>query len=189
MGKYTHLVGRVPKLPQDAPYQQRVEARRAELTNPEQPLALDATNPAALARAYAEARRKADEAEAVVKDAELTVAAIEQMIIACYESAGTSFVKLDDGASVGTQVEPYAAVVDRDKNREWAIASGLGNMLALPWQTVNAQVKALLEAGELALETDEATGHLVAPALGVSLYLRDKVVLRQPSKKAATPII
>lgn len=187
MGKYSHLVGTVPKLPQDAPYQQRIEARRLELTNPENPNALDATNPAALARAYANARRRVDEINAQLSDANLTAATIEQLVIACYEAKGTSFVKLDDGSSVGTQVEPYAAVVDRDKNRAWAVASGLGNLLALPWQTVNAQVKALLEAGELELETNEETGALTAPALGVSVYLRDKVVLRQSKKSAPAP--
>ena len=184
MGKYTHLVGRVPKLQEDAPYQQRIETRRAELTNPDQPAALDASDPAALARAYAVARRRITDINAQLSDANLTSAAIEQLIIACYESKGTSFVKLDDGSSVGTQVEPYAAVIDRDANRAWAIANGLGNMLVLPWQTVNAQVKSLLEAGELELETDPDTGALTAPALGVGVYLRDKVVLRQPPKKA-----
>lgn len=175
----------MPKLPQDASYQQRIEARRAELMDPANPNALVATNPAALARAYANARRRVDDVTKELSDANLTAATIEQLIIKCYESAGTSFVKLDDGSSVGTQVEPYAAVTDRDKNRAWAIENGLGNMLALPWQTVNAQVKHLLETGELELEADAETGALKAPALGVSVYLRDKVVLRQASKKIA----
>jgi hypothetical protein len=86
-----------------------------------------------------------------------------QLIVDQYENEAVTSLKLEDGGTVRVQVEPHAKVVDRNANREWAMKNNLENLLALPWQTVNALAKEALLQGE-------------DPPDGVEISARPKIV-------------
>jgi hypothetical protein len=118
---------------------------------------------ARLARVFRDIRIVKDALEEQEKTLNAILEAYKQLLVNQYEAEGTTSIALDDGGTIRVQPEPHARVVDKVANRIWAIENGYENMLALPWQTVNAIAK------ESALKGEEA------PA-GVELERRDKVV-------------
>jgi hypothetical protein len=149
-GKWAHLVGTLPKLVQEEPSrQEQIEFLKGEIITEcrEEQGGLLPTA-AYLVDKYLSVRGAREDLEQQVKDLELEEAALKQMLEAQYEAEGVSNIKLRDGSSLGMHPEPHAVVVDKDKNREWATKNGLERHLALPWSTVNKELKEALERGE-----------------------------------------
>jgi hypothetical protein len=110
-----------------------------------------------LAAVYAAYRYEKARLDALLKNVQLHITALEQMLDDSQErgasgwgdyGASDATVKLLTGESINVQHEPYAQVTDRDEVRLWAVASGLERSLALPWQTLNTHMKELLMLGE-----------------------------------------
>jgi len=103
--------------------------------------------PAGLTALYWKARR-ADEAAAEVKsETGKALEAVEQLLWNSFEDAHLRECKLDDGDGVRLQQKPYAVVRDHGALREWAMANGFENKLALPWGTINSEVSERLLNG------------------------------------------
>lgn len=115
---------------------------------------------------FCELREERDRLEDERKAVDAKIEALTRLIIDSYEERGVQSVKLDSGASVSMQVEPYAQVVDRDAFREWCIKNGLANALQLPWQSTSSLTKERLLAGDP--EPD-----------GVQAFCKSKLVLRR----------
>lgn len=162
-GKYANVLKTLPKLLGDNPsYQIKVNAVKDEVkADPDY-----RQHASYLAWRYAELRAEIDDKEAGVSELRMELEAISQLLQDQYEAEGTTLLRLDSGASVAVQPEPYAQVVDKDAFRRWAIANGYEESLALPWQTTNSITKERLLAGE------------ACPA-GVTAFVKNKLVLRK----------
>jgi hypothetical protein len=156
MGKYSEVIKGLKPLA--TPRSKRVEKLRTEI---------QIRSAVELARTYAMLRKKKDEVEATLSEVNETLEAISSLLVPAFIDEGvTSLRILETGQSVSVQFEPYAAVIDKDAHRRWAIANGLENSLALPWMTTNALTKERLLNGE------------PEPA-GVQAFVATKLVLRQ----------
>lgn len=96
---------------------------------------------------YIELRDEKDKAEEVVKDINVDLSAIEQLIAEHFEAKGVEAVRTVDGM-LSVYVEPYASVVDHDALLAWVKEQGLERNLRLPWQSMNSLTKQLLEDGQ-----------------------------------------
>jgi hypothetical protein len=144
MGKYSGVIDRLPRqLGTDPSYQEKVNAVK-EAMRSEPGFKLHASH---LAKSYAKIRLEKEDIEEDLSEVNLRLTAVSQLLTDQYEVESTSTVKLEDGTSVGVQLEPNAQVQDRDALRKWAIESGLERSLQLPWQTTNALTKERLLQG------------------------------------------
>ena len=182
MGKYDKLT--LPPLPADhkeggSEYQARVDLKKLDFAN------LTATQlamkyeenrfgerrqfedyPKEL-QAYLDAIGK-EELEVLLKRKNLAIIALEQLLVDAYQAENLQSLKLDDGDSVSTQVEPYVVVVDKVALREWLKVNGHAELLETlvpAWQTINSMLKDRLLEG-------------MEPPPGTEAYLRNKIVFR-----------
>lgn len=116
------------------------------------------------AASFRDARQVKEALEEHVKTANLLLEAYNQLLVDQFEVEGSTSLKLEDGASVRMQYEPYATVKDPAAFLIWCRENGYANKLTLPWATTNALVKERLEEGEA--EPD-----------GISVYTKTKLVL------------
>lgn len=140
MGKYTDVLLKLPKFTdtENVRFQALVAAFKGTVTD---------RSAAALARAYHDARVKKDALEDQVSSLNVEIEALVQLLDQAYEEEGVQTIKLENGASVAAEPEPYAAVLDREALRAWTVAQGLERLLSLPWQTTNSMTKEALLAG------------------------------------------
>lgn len=157
-GKYSAVIGSLPRLAGVSEWQTQVEMEKAKVL-------AAGTTPTELAAEYTVLRAKKEELETKIKELNVKIETFSQLITMLFEEAGISSLKLMSGDSVSVQLEPYAVVKDRDALRQWAVANGLERSLTLPWQTTNALAKERLLAGEP--EPD-----------GVEIFSKSKIVLR-----------
>jgi len=161
--KYVNVIDKLPRMLATEPaYQEKVEEAKAKLVT-ELNIELKAS---VLAREYASLRAERDRIEDELSDVNLNLEAVSQLLIAQYETEGTTSVRLATGQTIRMQIEPYAQVQDREQYRLWCIANGLERSMMLPWQTTNSLVKERLLAGEV--EPD-----------GVIATARTKIVLQK----------
>jgi len=156
-GKYSHLIDNLIRtLNTDAKHQEKVDAAKATISG----------TPADLADLYRTLRGEKDELNDQLSEIQVRVDAVAQLLSDAYEQQGITSLKLDDGASVSVQLEPYARVEDKEAFRLWCLANGLERSMALPWTTANALTKERLLEG--APEPD-----------GVTAVAITKIVLRK----------
>jgi hypothetical protein len=137
MGKWSHLVGKLKDKPVDPSYEQALMARVDELMAEEkQTLALN----------YEDNEQDIADLEKDVKDRKFEQEAILAAMTRKFKDEG-----LESAVIAGhrwTPVpDPYASVKDRAAFLEWA-EQHMRENLQLPWQTLNATVKAALEVGD-----------------------------------------
>lgn len=151
--KYDAVLPKLPALPaQDLDYQAKVESMKAILLEDRELSA----SPMTLAKELEGLRVTKELCESQISDLNLQIEAVSQLLIESHDSdapewgtygATSNTLRLVDGSSVRVQKEPYAQVVDKDANREWAKKQGLERLLALPWQTINSFTKEALLKG------------------------------------------
>jgi hypothetical protein len=124
------------------------------------------TNASAVANIYASIRLEKDAVMSVLAEVQIRLDAIEQILVDQYEAEGTTFLRLDDGVSVGVNFEPVAQVEDPEAFRLWCLANGYEKRMTLHPSTTQSVVKERLLEGEP--EPD-----------GVTSYARPKITLRK----------
>jgi len=156
-GKYAHIVAKLPRFEgEDVGFQEKVNAVAKAIRE-------DARNngirlgSAELARAFAAQRAEKERIEEELKDANLHLGAIKNLLIDQFEQEGATSIKLDNGSSVVAIYEPHAVVKDKQAFRRWCIANGYENEMVLPWITTDGLVKELLLKGEAEPEGVQAT--------------------------------
>lgn len=142
---YKERIKRLPRMPVGDPKNKRElvdAARTGYLTSlgSKQPGTMDLVNK------YIELRDEKNKIEAMLKDVNVDLDAIEGLVAEHFERNGIEQVRSTDGL-VSVYVEPYTSVQDPDALREWCIKEGLARSLTLPWQTVNSLTKQRLEDG------------------------------------------
>lgn len=130
------------------PYQQRVNTLKQALAG--EPI----TDIAAL---YAELRQEEKALETQVKELNLRIEAVTQLLVTSQDSgdeawgqygASPNSLRLPSGDTIRVQSEPYGHVVDKEAFRQWCIANGYESQLQLWPTTMNAVTKERLLAGE-----------------------------------------
>jgi len=119
-----------------------------------------------MASVYADIRLEKAAVEAVLKEVQVRLDAIEELMVDQYEAEGLTFLRLDDGMSVGINIEPVAVVEDPEAFRLWCLANGYEKRMVLHSSTTQSVVKERLMEGEP--EPD-----------GVTSYARPKITLRK----------
>jgi hypothetical protein len=145
MGKYSGVIDSLPRMLGSEPkYQQKVQAvKDAIAADPD--FKLHATW---LAKEYAGLRDEKEQAEAVVKDVNLRLEAVSQLLFDQFEVEGVSSLVVD-GRSVAARLVPYASIEDHEAFRQWCLTDAdLARKMALPWATTNKIASDLLLAGE-----------------------------------------
>jgi hypothetical protein len=157
MGKYTSILRGLPSYKgEDATQAEKIAAKRAELG------VLTAVQ---AATGYRAARDVKDELAAKLEDAQVIVKAYEEILQETYEMEGVTSLKLADGSTVSTFVEPYASVKNPLAFRKWVQEQpGLEQRMTLPWTTTNSITK------EMLLDGDE-------PPPGVEVFVKSKTRL------------
>ncbi len=155
----------LPLLKEEGPYQRRVDLTKDDIRAEED----FQDTPAHLARLYMAQRKLKDEVEALLKDVNLRLTAITQMLDEKFDEQGLDAVRID-GRLVSVSRKPYPIVTDPEAYLKWVIRKGLKNKLSVHWQTTRAIVTERLENGE-------------APPPGVEVYLQPSFRLGPEPKR------
>jgi len=145
MGKYTHLRGALPTLPQDETYQARVTEERQKILGTN---SVEGANTAYLTRLYADARARKEKIRDEESAVNLTIEALEQMIVERLQEDGQTGLKLADGASVYMVDDIRPSIKDRGLAVQWVKDTGQEALLTIMPQTLKGMVRNLLENGQ-----------------------------------------
>jgi hypothetical protein len=156
MAKYRDIASGLPRKPE--PFQDAVTAAKRLVV---------AQTPAELASQLVTIRAARADAKEALSLVNVSLVAVEQLLVDAFEAAGVTSLVLDSGESLSTQIKPYARVEDKHSFRAWCVREGLSDALALPWQTTNSLVSERLLEG------------LPEPD-GVSTFKQTTVVVRGP---------
>lgn len=149
---YAHIVPGLPELPVEADKQQTLDIFKESIRKQ-----LGELTPQNLLKHYTALRRRQDELKDEISTVYLALEAATQLIVdsnkrqedgwGTYGAAPNTLIAAN-GDRIRVDVEPYASLVDKDANRQWAVAEGLERMLMLPWSTINSITKKRLLAGQ-----------------------------------------
>lgn len=197
MGKYTKVLEGVPKLPRErSEYQLKIDEAKVELNE---------KKTSEIAQVYVNRRREMDALEEKEKALNIKIEAAEQLLLDRFDAEDIQSIKLDDGAMVSGQVEPYPGTTDKEAFRLWCIEQHLEKSMHLHPSTLTSLVKERLLSGDFVqcdgckgegtidlgrpLEEGETntcgacggSGQLVAP--GIRVFMKNKLLLTGRNKK------
>jgi hypothetical protein len=203
VGKWSSLKGTLPPLPGESPqWMDKVRAEKDEIVR-----GVTANPLTFYTSEYNAARAEKDklgEREAALN---IRIEALQQLILSALEESGSDIWR-GNGYSFSEKPEPYASIQNKlDVNEhflplsaiEQAVIDGdvayarelldrakqnLG-IVSIPWQTLNALVKAEAEAGELMLEEREGeeTPVVRCSIPGVNVFLKSSINRRKAGEK------
>lgn len=141
---YDALLAKLPPLPSDDPpdRKKRVDAARQAILIEEG----DKPSAPALVHRYTALSDAKDAAEQVVKDINVELDAVTELLADQFDAEGVTSLRTKD-AHISVYVEPYTSVNDHDALRGWCVKQGLERAMRLPWQSVNSITKQRLEDG------------------------------------------
>lgn len=140
MGKWSYLKNKLPPLPDPDPkHADLVEAAKGRLSG-------RSLNDY-LTR-YVQLRNLKQENEAARAVLQIEIDAVEDYIKEIFEREDVHKMTLETGETISTVPEPHAVTIDPDLMLKWVKEVGLEKSLQLPWQTLNSQLKQLLEHGK-----------------------------------------
>ena len=108
-------------------------------------------------------RSEKDKLDEQLKQVNLQLVAVEQLMDTVFEAQGVARVDLTDGRGARRELSPYPQVRDKALFQEWCVEHGLKNLMHLHPSTATALVKERLEAG-------------LATPDGVEVFVRPKFV-------------
>jgi hypothetical protein len=146
-GKYSHLKSSLTKFSGEPGYQEKVNAKKEEiievLKKQERPASL--TNLGAL---MVESRITKAQLEKQVKDENLIIAALDQLLVDKMEGEDYTNLKLGNGISLSIKDDVYATVKDKPKFNEWVRETDQEDLFTVNYQTMSSLVKNNLINGE-----------------------------------------
>jgi uncharacterized protein YhaN len=158
-GKWAHLIGKLPKLNEEDPKDQEIiEKLKEKMINEHMEAQKEPPTLGYLVEKYMDARHYKETLERELKDTELEISAILQMVEVAYEAQGIRSLRLPDGSSLGFHYEPKAVVIDPAAHRRWAIQNGLAEELTLPWSKTNSLLKKALEEQTAVYDGEKVVG-------------------------------
>lgn len=142
MGKYSGVTPHLPQYQQEKSHQDKVNEAKQSLQD-----TLPDLRTSSLVHAYVQQRSEVDEMKRRLKQGNLFIEALAQMLVDQMDDEDVTSVKIP-GAAVRVQIEPYAQVRNKEAFRIWCIENGLETSLALPWSATNSITKERLLEGK-----------------------------------------
>jgi hypothetical protein len=160
-GKYAKFRGKVKPFEEDPLYQAKVEAWKQHFIG-ENP---DSGNVAWLGRQFATFKSTKKELEDQVKEVNLYITGLNQILTEHLEGTETQKLELISGELLYIQDTPYPKVVDQDKWHDHCVKHKLLNLFTMPWMTMKSMVSELLVKGQALPD-------------GVEVFLKTEIRLR-----------
>jgi len=130
MGKYSNvLAGLSREVRGDASSRERVDEIKTKL---------DGHSSAELANAYGALRLEKANHEALEKDLNIRILAVEETLWSKFEDEEITSLKLKNGRTVRVEIAPVAKVIDKLALSQWVRDNGLENLLSLHASTVTS---------------------------------------------------
>lgn len=139
MGKYNGLKHTLPKFELEPDFRAKVEEAKSSYIGLEAP---------DLAREFKLQRNGKQLLEANVKNINVHLEALSQLLVENLEGAEIQKIKLASGETVYLSDEPYTCIVDRGVLMDWLRRKKLTQLFTVQWQTLNAMTKDMLIQGK-----------------------------------------
>ena len=143
MGKWSHLKSSLPAFENlDSEWIEKVQARSCGIKGEH------GADWKLVVSGYEAARGEKDVLETRIKELNIEIKAHELLILDRMDGEGATSIRTTNGALYYVIDEPRASVEDRAAIRVWFEEHGMAEVLAPPWQTLNAICKDRLERNE-----------------------------------------
>jgi len=171
MGKYTHLKGSMTKFTGEPEYQDRVNAEKDRVNNQ-----LQFEGKKAGLREYAEvllrARLEKARLEKLEKVENLTIEAMQQVLVSLLEDQTLTNIKLDMGVSMSIKDDVYCKVDNKESFYTWIEDTDQMDLLTVNYQTMSSLVKKRISGEIVVGEGEEA----IPP--GIETYFKQSIMVR-----------
>lgn len=141
--KWKSLKGKLDPWQPEPAYQERVEETKKEYIG---------LSPTDLAREFKMYEDSKDQLELLIKEKNLAIEAISQLLVSALENADLQSLELESGMKVSLDIKPYVSVLPEPEARaaynKWIHSKPMKGLLTLNAQTRDGFVKQLLEAGK-----------------------------------------
>lgn len=137
-GKWSGLKDTVEKMPVESEFQNKVNAEKtAYLQN----------STAEKARVFCFLRDQKDKLESEIRELNVKLEALSQLMIEELEANGTDLFRLDSGDTLSIKDEPYVSVQDRSMFLSWIKATDQEDLLTVNYMTLSSMTKKRLVEG------------------------------------------
>jgi len=147
MGKYSILKGRLTKFSGEPDYQERVNVEKDRIREALTECG-EKHNAKSFGRFLIQARIEKASLEAQIKEKNLTIAAMDQVLVELLEAETMTSFKLENAVSMSIKDDVYCSVSDKPLFYDWIDKNGLEDMYTINYQTMSSMVKQRLIAGE-----------------------------------------
>lgn len=147
MGKYSSFKDTLTKFTAEPSHQEKVNDTRAKILAD---LKLDGVDPTMfnLGHVLVQARLRKAQLEATLKEENLVIEAMTQVLVDKLESEDYTSLKLTNGVSLSIKDDVYCSVSDKVKFYDWIEETGQQDLLTVNYQTMSALTKTLLIDGK-----------------------------------------
>lgn len=139
MGKYDKVKKQMTRFQQPTEYQAKVDVEKQRVAR-----AIGTTDKQGLAGILSMHRVRKESLEEQIKDQNVAIEAISQLLLDVLEDEGISSFKLENGNQIVIRDEVYCSVKGgegRDLFHTWVRANGLDDLFTVNHQTMSALVK------------------------------------------------
>jgi hypothetical protein len=146
VGKYSALKDKLPAFVPEEAWQAKVEDMKYKILdgadNPED------ANLAALKAKFVDLKLQKQSLEDEIKDLNISIEALNQLITVRMEASGQQNVKFEDGITLYIKDEPLPQVVDRFAFNQWITDTNQQALFSVNAKTMSGLVKGLLLEGK-----------------------------------------
>lgn len=170
MGKYSAFRNQLTKFTEEPSHQEKVNEMRAKILA-DLKLTNDEPTMFNLGYVLVQARLEKARLEARVKEENLKIEAMTQVLVDKLESEDYTSLKLTNGVSLTIKDDVYCSVSDKVKFYDWIEETSQQDLLTVNYQTMSALTKTLLIDGKEAppgVSTTFKQGITVRGAKGLS---------------------
>ena len=147
MGKYSNLKSELTGFSNDPSYQERIdnekEKVRSEIEETDRPLTI--TN---FGMTLVEAKLEKKRLEELVKEQNLRIEALNQLLVDRLEAEDYGTFKLNNGVSFSIKDDVYCGVTDKVSFHNWIRENDLEDLFSVHYQTMASMTKERLIKGE-----------------------------------------
>lgn len=147
MGKYTQLKGQLTKFSGEPDYQSRVNSEKDRIKE-----ALTECGESHSVKNFGmfliKAKVEKAALEAKIKEQNLTIEAMNQILVEMLEAETMSSFKLENAVSISIKDDVYCSISDKPAFYDWIKQSGLEDLFTVNYQTMSSMVKRKLIDGE-----------------------------------------
>jgi hypothetical protein len=163
-GKYSHLKGQLTSFSGEPEYQDRVNSKKEEIIKilQDQEKKVTTSNLGAL---MVESRIEKARLESLVKEENLIIAALDQMLVERMESESYTSLKLSNNISLTIKDDVYCTVKDKPKFHSWIRSTGQEDLFSVNYQTMSSMTK-----------TNLIDGDPIPP--GIDVYFKQSIQVR-----------